>query len=201
MATYCDRKISADISGYSCTDPMVKGAESTGILINREEINLAGIVYDTTETNVIKTMPLANGTKGYNITQPNKLPFSGTKTELVDGTYTKTWTNTIQFVILAHGTTTAEVIDELSRGEFVAVITNKSGDGSTKHQVYGVLGGLTPSAMVRELYNDDTLAGWLVTMIETDVPISALFVDNTLYGTLTSVAVDNTLDGSSTQIV
>lgn len=182
--SYCDNKIAANISGYSCADPMVKGAESEGLLINRADITLSGITYSASDENVVTALPLATGADAYHITQPNKLPFNGTKTELVDGTYTKTFTHTLQFVILAHGQDTALVIDQLSRGEFVAIITNKSGDGSSKHQIYGLTSGLTPSAMVRELYNDDTLAGWLVTMTETDVPTSGIFCDDTLYASL-----------------
>ena len=50
--------------------------------------------------------------------------------------------------------------------------------------MYGLEVGLRASAMVRELYNDDTLAGWLVTMTEEGSAKGSLFIDSTLYETL-----------------
>ena len=38
--------------------------------------------------------------------------------------------------------------------------------------------------MVRELYNDDTLAGWLVTMTEEGATKGNLFIGSTLYESL-----------------
>ena len=89
-------------------------------------------------------------------------------------------TNTIQFVILNQGTTTADQVFALMNGEFVVVLQNNNGT----YQVFGLEAGLRASAMVRELYNDDTLSGWLVTMTEENAVKGNLFIDSTLYDTL-----------------
>jgi len=65
-------------------------------------------------------------------------------------------------------------------GEFVVILQNNNGT----YQVYGIEGGLHASAMVRELYNDDTLSGWLVTMTEENAVKGNLFIDAALYATL-----------------
>lgn len=176
----CDFLISADIQGYDCENPMVKGAKSNGLLINRRDINLSGVTYDTTNPFKITALPLASGKTAYDIVQGGKTPFTGTQQEMQEGTYQNTITNTLQFVILNQGTTTAEQIFALMNGEFVIVLQNNN----NTYQVFGLEAGLKASAMVRELYNDDTLSGWLVTMTEENAVKGNLFIDETLYETL-----------------
>lgn len=178
MPNTCDYLLDAAIKGLDCANPIVKGVESSGYIINRADINLAGVTYSTTAVNTITAMPLASGASAYDITQPSKTPFSGTQTEMVEGTYQNTFTHTISFVIINHGNNVAKQINELANGEFVVILKNKKVEsGSSAYQIYGLDGGLVASSMVRELYNDDTLAGWQVTMTEVEVASSATFVD------------------------
>lgn len=176
----CDFLISADIQGYDCSNPMVKGAKANGLIINRKDINLGGVTYDTNNPFKVTALPLASGKTAYDIVQSGKTPFTGSQQEMQEGTYQNTFTNTVQFVILNQGDTTAEQIFALMNGEFVVVMQNNNGT----YQVYGLEAGLRASAMVRELYNDDTLSGWLVTMTEENAPKGNIFVDETLYNTL-----------------
>ena len=176
----CDYLISEDIAGYDCNNPMVKGAKANGLIINKADINMAGVTYDQNNPFKITALPLNTGKTAYDIVQGGKTPYTGTQQELQEGTYQNTITNTIQFVILNHDTTTAQQIFALMNGEFVVVLQNNN----NTYQVYGLEAGLRASAMVRELYNDDTLAGWLVTMTEESAVKGNLFIDATLYETL-----------------
>lgn len=176
----CDFLISADITGYDCSNPMVKGAKNDGLIINRGDLNLSGITYDAQNPFKITAMPMKQGASAYDIVQSGKTPFTGTQQEMQEGTYQNTFTNTIQFVILNQGTTTAEQIFALMIGEFVVVLQNNN----NTYQVFGIESGLRASAMVRELYNDDTLSGWLVTMTEENAIKGNLFIDSQLYETL-----------------
>lgn len=176
----CDFLISADIQGYDCENPMVKGAKADGLIINRKDINLSGITYDTSDPFKITALPLLQGKTAYDIVQGGKTPYTGSQQEMQEGTYQNTLTNTIQFVILNQGLTTANQIFALMNGDFVVVLQNNNGT----YQVYGIEAGLRASAMVRELYNDDTLSGWLVTMTEENAVKGNLFIDSTLYETL-----------------
>lgn len=178
----CDYLISADISGYDCDNPLVKGAKADGLLINRKDINFAGVTYDTTTPNpfVITALPLKAGKTAFNIVQGGKTPYNGTQQEMVEGTYQNTYTNTVQFVILNQGATTAEQVFALMNGEFVVILQNNN----DTYQVFGLEAGLRASAMIRELYSDDTLSGWLVTMTEESAVKGNLFIDSTLYDTL-----------------
>lgn len=176
----CDYLISADIAGYDCDNPMVKGAKANGLIINKADINMAGVTYDANNPFMITALPLNTGKTAYDIVQGGKTPYTGTQQEMQEGTYQNTITNTVQFVILNQGNSTANQIFALMNGEFVVVMQNNNGT----YQVYGLEGGLRASAMVRELYNDDTLSGWLVTMTEESAVKGNLFIDSTLYETL-----------------
>ena len=176
----CDFLISADIAGYDCENPMVKGAKADGLIINRKDINMAGVTYDSSNPFKVTALPLASGKTAYDIVQGGKTPFTGSQQEMAEGTYQNTFTNTVQFVILNQGTTTADQVFALMNGEFVVVLQNNN----NTYQVYGLEAGLRASAMVRELYNDDTLSGWLITMTEENAVKGNLFIDATLYNTL-----------------
>lgn len=176
----CDFLISADIQGYDCENPAVKGAKPDGLIINRKDITMSGVTYDSTNPFLITALPLATGKTAFDIIQGGKTPFTGTQQEMVEGTYQNTITNTVQFVILNQGQTTADEIFALMNGEYVVVLQNNNGT----YQVFGLEVGLHASAMVRELYNDDTLAGWLVTMTEEGAVKGNLFIDAALYETL-----------------
>lgn len=176
----CDFLISADIAGYDCENPMVKGAKADGLIINRKDINMSGVTYDSSNPFKVTALPLASGKTAYDIVQGGKTPFTGSQQEMAEGTYQNTFTNTVQFVILNQGTTTADQVFALMNGEFVVVLQNNN----NTYQVYGLEAGLRASAMVRELYNDDTLSGWLITMTEENAVKGNLFIDATLYNTL-----------------
>lgn len=176
----CDYLITEDIAGFDCENPMVKGAKADGLLINRKEITMSGVTYDSANPFLVTALPLATGATAYDIVQGGKTPYTGTQQEMVEGTYQNTFTNTVQFVILNQGETTAKQVFALMNGEFVVVLQNNNGT----YQVYGLESGLHSSAMVRELYNDDTLAGWLVTMTEEGATKGNLFINATLYESL-----------------
>ena len=172
----CDFLISADISGYNCASPAVKGAESTGLLINRSEIDAFTISNFSVTALTLK----CGAKKAYKIVQSGKQPFNGSQQEMVEGTYQNTLTNTVQFVILAQDADTASDIFALANGEFVAIIPDKQGN----YQVYGLEAGLHASGAVRELYNDDTLSGWQVTMVEEGAVKGNLFTTSTIFTNL-----------------
>lgn len=176
----CDYLISADIQGYDCENPMVKGAKADGLIINKADINMAGVTYDASNPFKVTALPLETGKTAYDIVQGGKTPFTGSQQEMQEGVYQNTITNTVQFVILNQGMVTAQQIYALMNGEFVVVLQNNN----DTYQVFGLEAGLRASAMVRELYNDDTLAGWLVTMTEENAAKGNIFIDAALYETL-----------------
>ena len=99
---------------------------------------------------------------------------------MVEGVYVNTVTNTLQFVVLKHDGDTAKQLHALINGEFVAIIPDKQGN----RQVYGTQTGLHCTGALRELYNDDTLSGWLVTMTEEGAQLPFLNITQVVYNSL-----------------
>ena len=181
MTGICDSIISKGIA-VDCENPIVKGFEADGIICNRSDIDFSKSVFDNDNKNVLKTLMLKSGKKGYPVVQQGATPFSGAKTSLVTGTYRNTFTNEVPIAVLDNGPEVAQnIIDGLANGTFVLILKNvhKGASGKAEYQVYGYYQGLRASAIDNEKYSEDTDGGWLVTLQETSVPKSALFYFNT----------------------
>lgn len=175
---YCNSLISAHIS-FTCDQIGVRGVESDGMIINRDDVDFANCVISD---NIITTLALKSSTYGYAIQQLGNTPFTGTKTELNIGTYVNTFNNTVQFVVLNNGTTVCKnIIDGLANGTYVVILKNKyKGTGEdSKYQVYGWYQGLKASAIENDKWSEETEGGWLVTLVEERTTKSGLFYFDT----------------------
>jgi len=181
MSNICESILSKDIN-FACDDLVTKGVESDGLIINRSDVDFSATVFDTEHSNIIKTLVLKSGKKGYEVQQYGNTPFTGTKTDLVVGTYRNSWTHEIPIAVLANTPDVCEnIIDGMANGTFILILKNKSkgADGKAEYQVYGYAQGLVASAGTAEKYSDDTEGGWLMTLQETAAPKSAMFFFNT----------------------
>lgn len=177
----CETLLKKDIE-INCESPIVRGLEPDGIIINRSDIDFSNTVFDQTNKNIIKTLILKSGKKGYSVIQAGGSPFNGAKTDLVVGTYRNKWTNELPIAVLDNGPEVCEkVIDGLANGSFVVIVKNKhkGEDGKSEYQVYGYYQGLVASAGSNEKYSEETDGGWLITLQEVGAPKSALFYFNT----------------------
>ena len=196
----CDEILKKDIIP-SCDDPVVPGFEQEGVIMNREDIDLATTAFATGKSNVIETLALKSGKKAYKVVVPGNTPFTGSQTAMATGTYRNTFTNTISLVVLDNGPDVcADIIDGLANGTYVVVLENKfkglqkeTTPGDCAYQVYGYYQGLKASAITNDKYSEDTEGGWAVTLEEQKAPKSALFLFKTDYET-TKAAVE-TLTG------
>lgn len=181
MPGVCDSIIARGISA-DCDNPIVKGFEADGIICNRADVDFSLSVLDNDNKNIIKTLILKSGKKGFPVVQQGATPFSGAKTSLVAGTYRNTFTNEVPIAVLDNGPEVArDIIDGLANGSFVLILKNvhKGAEGKAEYQVYGYYQGLRASAIENEKYSQDTDGGWLVTLQETSVPKSGMFLYNT----------------------
>lgn len=168
----CDFLITQDIKGYDCENPPIKGAESEGLLINRKDIASWRLLPN--QQFKVKIDMVCGDPVAYSVTQSGKQPWNGTQQELVEGANANTITNTVQLVVLRQDEEWAEQLFALMNGEFVAVIPDKIGN----YQVYGLEAGLHCTGAVRELYNDDNLAGWQITFTEEGAIKGSLFLNS-----------------------
>lgn len=192
----CDNLIKKDIIP-SCDGPIVPGIEQEGVIANRADVDFAATTFNSTRKNVIETLAMKSGKKAYKIVVYGGTPFTGTNIALATGTYRNTFTNTVNMVVLANSPDVCgDIIDGLANGEFVVVLENKSKDlqkednpGDSAFQVYGYYQGLKAAEISNDKYSEDIDGGWLVSLTETKVPKSALFLYKTSYET-TKAAVD-----------
>lgn len=181
----CDNLIKQNIA-KNCDEPIVQGAERTAYIINKADIDYSNVTFVTNSSNQISALPLKSGKKAYTVKQNGKQPFNGTKTTLESATQGGVATNEIALVIPDNSPSISEnVIDPMLDGEFVVIIENKhknlradgAAAGASAFQIFGFWQGLTLKEGSRELYNDDTLSGWAITLEETKVAQSALFLN------------------------
>lgn len=181
MATLCESIIAHAID-WPCDDLVVKGLESDGVIINRSDVDFANCVLSSTNPNIIESLVLKTGKKGYLVNQLGNTPFTGTQSTLEVGTYRNTFTNTVSLVVLNNGPAVAkDVIDGLANGTYVVILRNKhkGSTGDAEYQVYGYTQGLRASEITNDKYSDDTDGGWLVNLQETGVRKSAMFLWDT----------------------
>ena len=181
MAKLCESLIAKAID-FACDDIIVRGLESDGMIINRSDIDFAATVFDAQNPNIIKTLVLKTGKKGYEVNQLGNTPFTGVQSTLEVGTYRNTWTHAIPIVVLSNTPDVAHnIIDGLSNGTFVVILRNKfkGSTGDAEYQVYGYTQGLVASEGTNDKYSEDTDGGWIITLQETGARMSAMFLFNT----------------------
>ena len=181
MAKLCESLIAKAID-FACDDLIVRGLESDGLIINRSDIDFAATVFDAQNPNIIKTLVLKTGKKGYEVNQLGNTPFTGVQSTLEVGTYRNTWTHAIPIVVLSNTPDVAHnIIDGLSNGTFVVILRNKfkGSTGNAEYQVYGYTQGLVASEGTNDKYSEDTDGGWIITLQETGARMSAMFLFNT----------------------
>lgn len=175
----CDWAIAQNIA-EDCENPQVSGVEESGIIINRKDIDFASCVKDSTNPNILKTLALKTGTKGYSIAQSGATPFSGTQTAFTAGTYRNKFTKDVQFVVLDHSADAAHnIIDQLANGSFVVILKNnyKGSDGKSRYEVYGYESGLRQNEGTRDPYGDAD--GGSIVKLQEVAPSSSIFLFDT----------------------
>lgn len=180
MAGICESILKADIV-VDCDNMVTKGLEEDGLIINRKHVDFAKTVFGDTK-NVIKTLVLKKGQKGYSVVCPGSTPFTGTKISLVKGTYKNKWDSELPVVVMDNGPQVCQdIIEGLADGTFVVILRNKhkGTDGNAEYQVYGYYQGLAAETIENDKYSEDTDGGWLVTLKETGSPKAGMFYFNT----------------------
>lgn len=181
MPQLCEALIASAIA-FDCDEMSVRGLESDGVIINRDDVDFASCVIDTNNGNMVKTLALKSGKHGYEVVQLGNTPFTGLVSNLNVGTYRNTWTHEIPIAVLANDPSVCEdIIDPLSNGNFVLVLRNKNKgqNGSGEFQIFGYHQGCRASAGTSDKYSEDTEGGWLITLQEQNAPKSGMFLWNT----------------------
>ena len=195
MAT-CEFLVLQDITS-DCDNPSVMGIEANGVMINRADIDFGASEFDATRKNVIKTIALKAGKRGYAIQVSGNQPFNNTQTVLNVGTNRNSFIKDVAFTIFDNSPDLSEkVIDGLANGEFVIVYENKfknlnktTNAGDNAFEIVGWHNGARAQTLENNKYSEDTEGGWSVMLQESNAPKSGMFLFNTSYAT-TKTAVE-----------
>lgn len=133
----------------NCDDPLVKGLEKRGIIINRDDVDFGSVEFAADKSNVVSALPLLSGKKAFEIYQPGNTPFTGSNSALATGTNRNTFTHQIVMYIPDSGPDVAEsIIDPLANGSFLVILENKfkkmqgTPAGAAAFEIYGFYQGL-----------------------------------------------------------
>ena len=184
----CDFKLAGNISP-NCDNPMIKGLGNTAYLINYDDIDFDSCTFDATRKNLLKTLVLKTGTRGYLVKQIRD-SFTGTASTAVVGTFRTNWDNSLAFKWFDADADVNESVINLANGKFVAVVENSfkntakaTTPGDSVFQVYGFDAGLRLATGVRDVFNADLNGGWDFLLTETGSPRPALYWFNTSLAT------------------
>ena len=191
-----------DVS-MDCSNPITSGIERRAVIVNRADIDFANVTFNTSRPNVVEALPLKTGKRGYSVRVDGDTPFTGTAVNMEKKTYRNVFTNTFSFTVLGNDPDLSRsVIDALTNGDFVVVFENKykninkeSNKGDSTYQIMGLRQGLNAETIACDKYSEDTDGGWAITLTESNVAESALFLYKTdlstteaLFNSLTDVA-------------
>ena len=189
MTNFCEKLLAGCISA-NCENPVFAGMESKAWIFNKSEV--ASIPDDLTTSNlataiIMKTHVVSNADvayTGYTIRQLGKTPFTGTKTEFVEGNTANKFTETFNFVVPDNSPAAAMLLDNIANGKFIVVAQNQydGSDHKGAFQVYGAKKGLVATAMERDAYSEDNDGGWAVTLTSENTPNSARFIQHMTTG-------------------
>lgn len=176
MAT-CDKLLAKGIAP-DCNHPQVGGMEADGVIINYADIDFDA---STRNGNVISTLALKSGKKGFEIFQQGNNPFTGSNVAFTAGAMLNKFTKQVNFVVYDHSAECcSKIIDQLANGSFVVVLKNKyaGADSQSKYEVFGFEAGLKQTEGSRDPYSEDTEGGWSIALQEV-APTSGLFLYST----------------------
>lgn len=182
---YCEMIISQDIKA-DCNNRISKGVEHRGVIMNRADIDFDTLKRNAARSNVVESLVMKSGKRGFEVVIPSTTAFTGTGTTLAEGVI-NTFTNTVGMIVLANDPdVTGEIMDGLANGSFVVIIENKfkntnktTNPGDGIFQIYGLSTGLRATELSNDKYSDDTLGGWNIVLTEEGAPASGIFLYNT----------------------
>lgn len=179
MSNLCEKLLTKCISA-DCNNTPFTGVDAIGYIFNKSEI--ASFTFDQDNSDIITaiTMKEDDGVAltGFKVQQLGNTPYSGSQTEMVTGNTGNKFNNTVQFILPDNCPSAAKILDNLAGGKFVFVMRNEyeGSDGQGTFQVFGAKKGLKASAIVRDIYSEDTDGMYQCTLTEENAPDSALFL-------------------------
>lgn len=156
----CSSALAGNLAS-DCANPRIAGYEQIGVIFNRADVDWANLAVSASNPRIIEAIAAAAGKKPYALynNKNNPLPFDGTNTTY--NSDTDQYDKTLQFYYEGiGGGVSADVVEPLKGGEYIAILQRKDHRGDGSFQVFGYQSGLKANAQVQ----DETTGYWLMTM-------------------------------------
>lgn len=179
--SYCDGIISQGLPKGDCVQTPAKGYERVAVLINRGDIDFSNVTTAEDAPNVVTSLGLVDGKKGFEIHQLGKQPFSGSTASLSAGTYYNGVNKNFVIAILNNDKDVQSgLADPLLNGEYVAILErkDKGKDNASAFEIIGYHNGLQISAYEADPYGD-VYGGGLYTLTEENAPVTRMYLGAT----------------------
>lgn len=164
----------ADNLASDCDNPRIAGYEQIGVIFNRGDVDWANLALSASNPRIIEAIAAATGKKPFALynNKNNPLPFDGTNTTY--NSDTDQYDKTLQFYFEGiGGGVSANVVEPLKGGEYIAILQRKDHRGDGSFQVFGFQSGLKANAQVQ----DETTGYWLITMACSEPSAEVSFFD------------------------
>ena len=179
--SYCDGIITQGLPKGDCVQTPAKGYERVAVLINRADVDFTNVAMAEGHPNVITSLGLIEGKKGFEVHQLGKQPFAGSTSSLSAGTYYNGVNKNFVIAVLNNDREVQSGLgDPLLNGEYIAVVErkDKGKDNASAFEVLGFHNGLQISAYEADPYGD-VYGGGLYTLTEENAPVSRVYLGET----------------------
>lgn len=169
----CSSALAGNLAS-DCDNPRIAGYEQIGVIFNRADVNWANLAVSASNPRIIEAIAAAAGKKPYALynNKNNPVPFDGTNTTY--NSDTDQYDKTLQFYYEGiGGGVSADVVEPLKGGEYIAILQRKDHRGDGSFQVFGYQSGLKANAQVQ----DETTGYWLMTMACSEPSAEVSFFD------------------------
>lgn len=169
----CSSALAGNLAS-DCDNPRIAGYEQIGVIFNRADIDWANLTVSASNPRIIEAIAAASGKKPYALynNKNNPLPFDGTNTTY--NSDTDLYDKTLQYYYEGiGGGVSADVVEPLKGGEYIAILQRKDHRGDGSFQVFGYQSGLKANAQVQ----DETTGYWLMTMACSEPSAEVSFFD------------------------
>lgn len=179
--SYCDGIITQGLPKGGCVQTPAKGYESVAILINRSDVDFGNVTLSESHPNVVTSLGLAEGKKGFEVHQLGVQPFAGSTQSLSAGPYYNGVNKNLAIAVINNDREVQNgFADPLLNGQYIAIVErkDKGKDNASAFEILGYHNGLHLTAYDADPYGD-VYGGGLYTLTEENAPVTRMYLGET----------------------
>ncbi len=174
----CNGNISDGILN-DCDNQPIAGVKTKAWMMNIDDVDKAGLVFDATNSLIIKTFLMKMGKYAFNL-EVLKNSLGGDYKNVSKEFGSDYWAHTIDIKVTDYNNVVKARLKELTNAEVCVILENKGADNETKFEIYGLDSGLVLGDSGR---NTNENSGVLSIMLKSDDGAEEPNEPNTIFDT------------------